>query len=164
MIEDSGQPAQAGELTEAWPHSARLNLGALPSLLGFHIRLAYVAIFRDYAATVGDLDLTQKQAAILHLINANPGVSQVDLAGTLGADRATMMAMIDRLEGRRLIRRQRSSEDRRRQELHLTDAGKILLRQIDDVVRKHEKRFTERFTDEELAAFIDALKRVHQRI
>jgi DNA-binding MarR family transcriptional regulator len=163
MIEDGIKANGTGELAEAWPLSSRLNLGALPSMLGFHIRLAHVAIFRDFTAMAGELDLTQKQAAILHLIAANPGASQVDLAATLGADRATMMAMIDRLEARQLLSRKRSAEDRRRQELHLTDAGQVLLGKIDDVVRKHEQRFTDRFTAEELEMFFGALKKVHQR-
>jgi DNA-binding MarR family transcriptional regulator len=163
MIKEKS-PTAAEDEGEAWPQQSRLNLGALPSLLGFHIRLSYVAIFRDYAATAGELGLTQKQAATLHLIEANPGVSQVDLAATLGADRATMMAMIDRLEGRGLVSRKRSSEDRRRQELTLTDPGRALLRKIDAFMRQHEMRFTERFTDEELKTLIGALKRIHQRI
>src|ERR1700679_3975538 len=92
-----------------------LDMDGLPELLGFHLRLAQVVIYRDFIASLTQLDLTQKQCATLQLIGANPGVSQVDLAATLGTDRATMMAMVDRLENRQFLRRERSSADRRRQ-------------------------------------------------
>ena len=41
-----------------------LDLGSLPELLGFHLRLANVAVYRDFTASLSDLDLTQKQCAI----------------------------------------------------------------------------------------------------
>ena len=78
-----------------------LSLGRLDGLLGFHLRMASAAIARDFAATLEDLGLTQKQCAVLELIAANPQVSQIDMAATLGMDRATMMAVVDRLDGAR---------------------------------------------------------------
>src|SRR6185312_7164884 len=93
----------------------------------FHLRMASAAIARDFAAVMQGLDLTQKQYAVLELIDANTGVSQIDLATTLGTDRATMMAIVDRLDARRLLTRRRSASDGRRQELQLTAAGTRLL-------------------------------------
>src|SRR5689334_15056034 len=119
-----------------------LDLGTLPKLLGFHLRLAHVAMYRDFAEALSKLDLTQKQCATLHLIGANPGVSQVDLAGTLGTDRATMMAVIDRLEQRGYIQRQRSTGDRRRQELKLTRDGTSTLNRAMRAITEHERNFT----------------------
>jgi DNA-binding MarR family transcriptional regulator len=140
-----------------------LVLGNLANLLGFHLRLAHVAVYRDFTAGLAELDITQRQAATLELIEANPGVSQVDLANTLGADRATMMAMVDRLETRGLLTRRRSTEDRRRQELNLTDPGHTLLSRARTLIGAHEKRFTDRLSPEELEALLNALKRLHQQ-
>ena len=140
-----------------------LDLGSLPELLGFHLRLANVAVYRDFTASLSDLGLTQKQCATLQLIEANSGVSQVDLANTLGTDRATMMAMIDRLEQRDLLIRRRSVEDRRRQELYLTDIGCVLLTKAKAVIAEHEERFVSRFKPAELKVLIDALRRIHRQ-
>ena len=81
----------------------------LDGLLGYRMRRAQGAMHRDYVASVAGLDLTQKQTATLWLINANPGVSQVSVAAALGMDRATMMAVTDRLEDRGLLVRKRST-------------------------------------------------------
>jgi MarR family transcriptional regulator, organic hydroperoxide resistance regulator len=94
------------------------------------------------------------------LINANAGVSQVDLAATLGMDRATMMAVVDRLEEGGHVIRRRSTADRRRQELYLTPAGQSTLKKLKTRIATHERRFTARFQPAELAALLSALKKL----
>ena len=131
----------------------------LDSLLGYRMRRAQGAMHRDYMATVADLALTQKQTATLWLINANPGVSQVSIAGALGMDRATMMSVTDRLEERGLLVRKRSSVDRRRQELYLTPSGQSTLRKVKARIAEHEARFKALFKPAELAALLAALKK-----
>lgn len=142
----------------------KLHLDGLPDLLGFHLRLAHVAMYRDFANAMADLDLTQKQCATLQLIGANPAVSQVDLAATLGTDRATMMAMIDRLEQRGFLSRTRSVSDRRRQELNLTPEGEAMLARARRAIADHERHFTSHFTAAELKALMNALSRIHQQV
>ena len=132
----------------------------LDGLLGYRLRRAQGAMHRDFMAAVASLDLTQKQAATLWLINGNPGVAQVAVASALGMDRATMMAIVDRLELRRLVLRQRSSTDRRRQELYLTPAGQNALRKAKARISKHEERFKALFTAAELEPLLSALQRL----
>jgi DNA-binding MarR family transcriptional regulator len=131
----------------------------LDSLLGYRMRRAQGAMHRDYMASVADLALTQKQTATLWLINANPAVSQVSIAGALGMDRATMMSVTDRLEERGLLVRKRSSVDRRRQELYLTPSGQSTLRKVKARIAEHESRFKALFKPAELAALLAALKK-----
>jgi len=139
-----------------------LDLDGLTDLLGFHVRLAQSAIYRDFAASLKELDLTQKLCAVLTLLKANPGVSQIALANTLGTDRATMMAIVDRLQDRHLLYRERSKSDRRRQELYLTEEGQRVLAQAMRLIAKHEARFKSRFTAGELKTFVEMLRRVHE--
>ena len=142
----------------------KLHLDGLPDLLGFHLRLAHVAMYRDFTIALSELDLTQKQCATLQLIAANPGVSQVDLAATLGTDRATMMATVDRLEQRGCLLRIRSVSDRRRQELNLTPEGESVLARAMKAIAAHERHFTSRFTAPELKALVNALSRIHKQV
>ncbi len=132
----------------------------LDGLLGYQMRRAQGAMHRDYMGTLTGLDLTQKQTATLWLINANPGVSQVSVASALGMDRATMMAVTDRLEERGVVIRKRSAVDRRKQELYLTPAGLQMLRKVKSRIAAHEARFKALFKPSELNAFIGALKKI----
>ena len=137
-----------------------LMFAELDNLLGYHLRRAQGAMHRDFMAAVADFELTQKQAATLWLIQANPGVSQVEVAAALGMDRATMMALTDRLEDRGFVIRKRSSVDRRRQELYLTPSGQSTLRKCKLRVAEHEQRFRAMFTASELASLVNALKKL----
>jgi len=136
-----------------------LVFAELDGLLGYLLRRAQGAMHRDFMAAVAEFALTQKQAATLWLIQANPGVSQVEIASTLGMDRATMMSVTDRLEDRGFVIRKRSASDRRRQELYLTPAGQSTLRKCKSRIAEHEEKFTSLFTGAELASLLDALKR-----
>ncbi|MEJ0022833.1 MAG: MarR family winged helix-turn-helix transcriptional regulator [Alphaproteobacteria bacterium] len=156
------RPPQLEEVTAlSLTDAPALDLDGLQDLLGFQLRMAQITVHRDFAATMAEAGLTQKQLATLMLIRANPGVSQADIAALLGTDRATMMALIDRLADRDLVERRRSNTDRRRQELHLTATGKTFLVKCDRLLAEHEARFTSRFSEKELKALFAALARLH---
>jgi DNA-binding MarR family transcriptional regulator len=139
--------------------SSSLVFAELDGLLGYSLRRAQGAMHRDFMAAVSVFELTQKQAATLWLIQANGGVSQADVAAALGMDRATMMAVTDRLEDRGYVIRKRSVTDRRRQELYLTPAGQSILRKCKARISEHEEKFRALFSAAELAALLDALKK-----
>ncbi len=136
-----------------------LRHNKLDDNIGYQIRTAYVAVRRHFEVAMEKLDLTQKQTSVLWLIEANAGVSQIALANELGMDRASMMAIVDRLEERGLIVRKRSAEDGRRQELNATAKGKKVLAQAKTAIHDHEKWISQKFTRAEVAAFVDGLKR-----
>lgn len=139
--------------------ATELAFAELDGLLGYLLRRAQGAMHRDFMASVASFELTQKQAATLWLIQANAGVSQAEVASALGMDRATMMALTDRLEDRGFVIRKRSSSDRRRQELYLTPAGQSILKKCKARIAEHDERFRKLFTAPELAALLEALKR-----
>lgn len=142
-------------------HAGGLRFGLLEDLLGFHLRMASAAIARDFAAAMGELALTQKQFAVLELIDANPQVSQIDLAAALGTDRATMMALVDRLDARELLTRRRSARDGRRQDLGLSAEGAALLGKARERIAAHENRFRRRLGADGSAALIAQLRQIY---
>jgi DNA-binding MarR family transcriptional regulator len=139
-----------------------LLFAELDGLLGYHLRRAQGAMHRDFMSTVAGFELTQKQAATLWLIHANPGVAQVSVASALGMDRATMMSVIDRLEERGFVVRKRSMVDRRRQELYLTPLGQTTLRKVKARIQEHESRVQQLFTGQELSSLIAMLKKFRE--
>ena len=140
--------------------AAGLAFDGLDEVVGLHLRMAQATVSREFLELLAPLELTQKQTAVLWLVGANPGVSQIDLATTLNMDRATMMAIVDRLDARGLVVRKRSAEDGRRRELTLTEAGGELLAQAKAAVATHETRIAARLGGGDTAALIAALKRL----
>jgi MarR family transcriptional regulator, organic hydroperoxide resistance regulator len=142
--------------------TTEIKLGDLENILGFHMRLANVAVFQDYQVTMAGLALTPKQFAVLELIESNPGASQIDLAHCLRMDKASMMALVNKLEGRNAIERRQSEVDRRRQELFITADGIALATTAKKLREAHETRFKERFSTEELADLVSYLQRIYR--
>ena len=138
-----------------------LEASFLDSLIGFNLRLAETVLYRDFAATMGRFDLTQRQSAVLILIGANPAISQTGLARFLDTDRATMMAMIDRLQDRGLIERRTANGDRRAQALFLTAEGEKTCADLKRSIRAHERPFVGRYSPKELDTLIALLSRLH---
>ncbi len=151
------------EETDEKPTAASIDYGFLSGNVGFHMRFAAIAIYRDFTSTLDALNLTQHQHGVMQIISLNPGESQANIADVLGTDRVTMIAIIDKLEERDLISRRPSKVDRRRRELHLTNAGSELLKKANRLIRQHEARITKELGPEEVDALLIALRSIHGR-
>jgi DNA-binding MarR family transcriptional regulator len=138
------------------------DIGEIRDILGFHIRLAYGTVYRHFMETFAHLDLTQKQTSVLWLVDDHPDISQTDLAQLLRMDRATTMAIINRLEARKFLARGQSLADKRKQTLNLLPEGKKMLAVAKEAIREHEAWLKSRFTDKEIEKLIEMLARIHE--
>lgn len=111
-----------------------MDIYAMPGHLIRRLNQISVALFSARMDKVG-LTLTPVQFAALSGVRAHPDVDQATLAGMVAYDRATLGKVIDRLEGRGLVRRTTSRSDRRAKTLKLTDAGHALLEVAEPHVR-----------------------------
>jgi DNA-binding MarR family transcriptional regulator len=150
-------------LTITTPHVAGdEDIGEIRNIVGFHIRLAYGAVYRHFTETFANLDLTQKQVSVLWLIDDHPGIAQTGLAQRMRMDRATTMAIVNRLQARRLLVRGRSKTDRRKQTLNLTAVGRRALVTAKRAIWKHEQWLKSRFNKREVGKLIEMLARIHE--
>ena len=136
---------------------APLRPGGLPGLLGYRLRVAQQAVFRDYASSVGEV--SPGRVGILFLVEANPGVTQSRLARAVHLDRSTMVGVVDALEERGLIERRRG-EDRRTNGLWLTRAGRGLVERLKARIELHERRVAARLTNAERVQLIALLEKL----
>src|SRR3954470_19080154 len=105
--------ASAGARRDAASHDAGIGLGELENHLGYFVRRLQHWIFRDVNAALAAVDLDVILYSILETIAANPGTTQIAVAGTLGIERARMVGLLDDLQQAGLIVRERSEQDRR---------------------------------------------------
>ncbi len=152
----------APTLTEDKTDAGPGGLGDLEDILGLRIRLAHGAVYRHFAETFADLGLTQKQVSALWLVNDNPGISQIDLGGRLRMDRATTMTIVNRLQARDYMRRERSESDGRKQALYLTPQGEAALAEAKRCIGEHEAWLKSRFTADEIEKLVEMLARIHE--
>lgn len=134
-----------------------LKPGMLPGLLGYRLRLAQQALFRDFAASVAEL--SPGRVGILLLVEANPGVTQSRLAQAVSIERSTMVGVLHVLEGRGLVERRRGA-DRRTNGLWLTAAGRTLVARLKRRILLHERRVAARLSAEERAQLLGLLEKL----
>jgi DNA-binding MarR family transcriptional regulator len=134
-----------------------LKPGVLPTLLGYRLRRAQQAVFRDFASGVAEI--SPGRAGMLLLIDANPGVTQGSLALAVGLDRSTMVGVIDALESRRLVERRRG-DDRRTNGLWLTANGRAFVARMKRRIEQHERRVASHLTAAERAQLLALLEKL----
>jgi DNA-binding MarR family transcriptional regulator len=153
--------AGAPALTDDKARGAPAGLGGLEGLVGFHIRLAHGAVYRHFTETFADLGLTQKHVSALWLVSEFPGISQIELGRRLRMDRATTMTIVNRLQERSYLRRERSTSDARKQALFLTPEGRTALATAKGCIAEHEAWLKGRFTSDEVKKLVEMLARIH---
>jgi DNA-binding MarR family transcriptional regulator len=134
------------------------DLGVLPGLIGYQLRLAQRAIFADFAETVGESGISPGLFGILVVIGENPGLSQQALANAAHLDRSSVVTVIDKLEDRGLV--ERRAADRRSNGLFLADEGAVLLRGLKRKVARHERRVVQNLSSRDRARLVALLQRI----
>ena len=138
------------------------DIGGIADIVGFHIRLAHASVYRHFTETFVDLDLTQKQVSVLWLVDDHPGISQIEVGKRLRMDRATTMTIVNRLQERGFLRRERSESDGRKQALFLSDDGREALGHAKSCIAEHEAWLKSRFRPDEVKNLVEMLARIHE--
>ncbi len=106
--------------------------------------------------------LTPSQVIVLQIIarNGQASVSAGAVAEAARLSQATVTAILDRLEDKDLVVRQRAPEDRRRVSLELTDEGRATIASLPDVLQNRFVAGFDRLADWEQAGLVSALERL----
>lgn len=101
-----------------------------PEHVAGELRPVLLRLARELRKETEQLGVTARQATLLWLVKRSPGLSLAELATEEGISPPALSGYVDRLERAGFIERVRSSEDRRRVGLRLTEDGARLLRRI----------------------------------
>lgn len=135
-----------------------IEFDVLNERLGYFVRRVQVWIFQDFIGRLAAMDISPAQFSVLVVVNANAGLSQAELAGTLGIERARLVRLLHRLEQRDLIQRLPSSADGRRHALRLTREGQRVLAQAKALSAQHEAELKKRFGSERYRLLLETLR------
>lgn len=87
--------------------------------------------------------------AVLIALSEGSHETQGAIADALGYDRGQLVGLLDELEERGLVERQRDTKDRRRHLVHITPEGKRTLRTLRTLSRRIEADFLSPLSEEE---------------
>src|SRR5215469_5376427 len=91
-------------------------------------------------------------------------MSATQLSKELGYDMGALTRLVDELERRGLVRRERSQRDRRAVEIAVTAAGRRQADSAKPVVVKLLNQLMEQYSDAEIATLIDLMQRMLVRL
>ncbi len=133
---------------------------ALRGLVGYNMKRAFMAVGADLARSLDPFGLRMLTFTALTLVDDNPGLSQSQLAQAMQMERPNLVVVVDELERRGLITRDRVPTDRRAYALHVTAEGARLRASAANAVAAHEARLTAGLTPGEQTALIAALRAI----
>jgi len=111
-----------------------------------------------------ELDLSQARWGVLFELSRTEEVTQVELARSLGIEAATLVRLLDGLEGAGLIERRPSTEDRRAKTLHLTDAARPLIVRMEEISADSRADILEGISQQDLRIATKVLSRIAARL
>jgi|GEM_PF-622767 len=112
---------------------------------------------------LAEMDLDARQAGILTMVTELEPMTQKALADALRIDRTTMVTLLDDLEDKGYVVRQRHPRDRRAFLVHPTDSGRSAQAAAVRILDEQQRRFLAPLTPAERSQLAALLTRLHGR-
>jgi DNA-binding MarR family transcriptional regulator len=148
-----------GKREDASRSQQRSSADALPRL-GHLLKRAYLQFTGLTSAALEPLGITALQWAALLRFDEEPLLSQAGLAQLLGIDRTSMVALIDQLEEKGLVKRRPHRDDRRKNAVELTVDGRDVKKRAAQLVDGCERQFLAALTKSDAQQLKTALDTV----
>ena len=128
--------------------------------IGYLMKKVLSSILAQADSRLGCCDLTYAQWLPLYKLVVNEGQTMAGIARDLEMDPGAMTRSLDRLEAKGLVRRERSTEDRRVVNLVLTDEGQAVAGQVPAVLAEVLNGHLQGFTEAEWRQLLGFLQRM----
>ena len=135
-----------------------LDYGPLNDRLGYALRLAQLAVFRDFFNAFAAFEIRPGQYSVLTIIQHNPGFTQTQVCDALRIQKANFVSVLDILVERGWVLRRPTPNDRRSYALFLTNNGKLLMRKLHRIAEQQEQRLIERLNAEDYQRVFASLR------
>ncbi|HEV7906250.1 MAG TPA: MarR family transcriptional regulator, partial [Pyrinomonadaceae bacterium] len=115
---------------------------------------------RGVTETLGRADLTPTQYNALRILRGagDAGVSCTEVSDRMVTKDSDVTRLLDRLEARKLISREREAKDRRRVVARITDEGLRVLAELDEPIAETHRRQLGHLGEKQLATLGRLLK------
>ena len=138
----------------------KVDDSGLRQFAGYHLKRAYNVVRSDLSKKLEPLGLRITTYSSLILIVDNPGIRQSEIAAALDIERPNMVVILDDLEQRGWIVRERVKTDRRAYALFATLPGQQVCLRAVELDKEHEVRIFGRLDDKETKILKSALSKI----
>jgi DNA-binding MarR family transcriptional regulator len=137
-----------------------LDQSLLLSLVGYNCRRAYLNILPEFHKRMEEFDLRPVEFTAMSLLKANPNINQKRLSQAIDVSPPNLAILLDRLEGRALVVRQRNPMDKRSQTLTLTAQGLRMCDEAEQMATALEADATAALSDAERSELLRLLQKI----
>ena len=123
------------------------------------VKLSYLQAFAQL-----EVDITPEQWVMLDSLYHRNGQSQTELAGDSYKNAPTVSRIIDLLEKKGLVERQRFANDRRRYKIFLTKKGQTTVEKVQPAVAALREKGWQELTDDDYSNFLRILNQVFDNL
>jgi DNA-binding MarR family transcriptional regulator len=139
--------------------------GGTPHRLGYLLKHVELRFTRLISAALGPIGITPREWAALFCLDEQHGHSQREVADLLGVDRTTMVALVDQLQAKGMVKRHPQPDDRRKNTVSLTSNGRDAMQSGAGLIDDCERRFLAALSEpdaEQLKKALHALLRTSE--
>ena len=134
----------------------------LESLLGYNARRAALVIIELFLKQMAAHGLRPVSFSVLSLIQHNPGITSRQLCTALGLLPPNLVGLLNTLVKRALVERQPHPHDGRAMALHLTPAGKTMMKEAEKSATRLELDATAGLSPAERQTLLKLLKKIYE--
>jgi MarR family transcriptional regulator, organic hydroperoxide resistance regulator len=136
-------------------NSNELSLGYAIGKTNWYLKTLINKLLREEECSI-----TNEQWLVLKVIDANPGMSQTEVAEKSQKEKTNITRILDLLEKSGCIERRKDERDRRYYRIHATDEGENVLKTVNPITEKTEEICTQSLSRKQIKEMIALLERV----
>ena len=110
------------------------------------------------------LDIDRYQYVLVLIEDSNEKLSQQDLAENLEVDKSYVVNIVNYLEEKGYVKREKNETDRRKQVIKLTEKAKEATPKIRAVIDQLNAKSAENLTKEQIEIFIEVLNQIETNL
>jgi DNA-binding MarR family transcriptional regulator len=133
-------------------NSSVLSLGYAIGKTNWYLKTLINKLLREEQCRI-----TNEQWLVLKVIDANPGMSQTEVAEKSRKEKTNITRIIDLLERSGCIERRKDERDRRFYRIHATEEGQEVLKTVVPITEKAEEICTQSLSEKQIKEMIDSL-------
>lgn len=132
--------------------------------LGYIVNKSGTKLFNYLLRLLSKYEITPEQWGLLNLLWEKDGINQKELAELMFKDKTNLTRLIDKLEEKGYVIRQKHPNDRRVFLIFLTDSGRRLKDILIPIVQKAEAEYLQNLSVEEINIAKKVLKQMNTNI
>ena len=133
--------------------NAPLGRELIEDLAAFNRKLRAV-----FDKIVRERNMTLPRARVFFTLNKKDGINQRELADRLELETPTLVRILDAMEGQGFVERRVAGSDRRAKEIYITEAGKVVAGEIDDIAVSVRAQVIAGIPERDLRTTLDTIR------